>query len=111
MLSLGIITSMATVSSYRAGFIGGFVFGTLGVFVLAVLSLVSPFFETLFSPLLWPGKWIASVLTPVSASPLQLVVLYAFTGFFYAFTGLLIQIVVRAIKHSPQNHQPDVTDA
>lgn len=86
--------------TYRVGLIGGFLFGTVGIFVLAALSLISSFLETLFFPLLQPGKWIASVLIPATASPLQIGLLYIITGVFYACVGLLVHIVLRALRHS-----------
>ncbi len=93
------ISSMNFFRTYHKGLILGFLFGTVGVFLLALLSLIHPIFEITVSPLLWPGRFFASILAGSSASTPIVIVLYLCTGVFYAIIGLLLQIIARSAHH------------
>jgi len=81
----------------RTGLIAGFLFGTVGIFLLALLSLMFPLMELIASPFLLPGKMFAAALTGPSASTVMVLFLYFCTGIFYALIGLAVQVVWRMI--------------
>lgn len=91
-----------TIFTYcKKGMTWGFLFGTVGLFVLSVLSLMSPVIEMLAQPFLWPGRQFSAWLTDgVSASTSMVVVLYLLTGAFYALVGMVVQIVFAALRRS-----------
>ena len=74
--------------------VGGFLFGALGLYVLAVLSLASQVFETIFAPLFVFGRTVAALFVGSEGTTVEVVVLSIFNGLFYAiifyFIGKLI---------------------
>lgn len=83
---------------YKRGIIYGFLFGTLGVFLLALISLISPIAEMIATPFLWPGRFLASIMTGDTASTWMVLLLYLMTGIMYALIGIIVQMIVRALK-------------
>ncbi len=84
---------MYFLARHRAGLISGFLFGTIGIFLLALLSLMFPLMEMLTAPLLLPGKFFASMLAGSSATTPMVLFLYLLTGVFYAVIGLIVDLV------------------
>jgi len=62
----------------------GFLFGTVGMFVLAALSLVSVTFEVLAGPLFWPGRALSAALFGTEGSDVAVAFLTLCNGLFYA---------------------------
>ncbi len=83
---------------YSLGFVIGCVFGTLGLFAIALISLLSADLEFLLQPFLLPGRFFASFLVTDHASSGIVVVLYLLTGIFYGILGALIQDIARRIR-------------
>lgn len=84
---------------HRAGLIGGFLFGTVGIFLIALLSLMLPIVELLATPFLLPGKFFAAVLAGPSASTPMVLFLYLCVGIFYALLGLAIDFLLSFIRN------------
>lgn len=82
--------------TYRRGLLWGFVFGTFGLWVLALLALALQPVEILTNILFVPGRWFASVLAPSgSGSTLVSVAGMLFNGVLYALLGALLQVGLR----------------
>ncbi len=86
------------------GFWIGFAFGTIGMFALALLSLIFPFVEQLSVPFLLPGRLFAAAFAGSSASTLMVVFLYFLTGLFYALLGTFIDAEFRREKWAKMKH-------
>jgi hypothetical protein len=81
---------------YKAGLILGFLFGTIGLFLLTFLALTVPYADAILSPLYAPGRFVAGVLTGGGDGTDALVaVLYLFNGLLYAVVGAMIQRLAR----------------
>lgn len=78
----------------RTGLIVGFLFGTVGIFLLALVSLMFPAAEMFAAPLLAPGRYVASVVTGPSASTPMVIFLYLCTGLMYAFVGFVLELLL-----------------
>jgi hypothetical protein len=76
----------------------GCVFGTIGVFAIALVSLLSADLEFLLQPFLLPGRFFAGLLASNSASNSVIILLYLLTGLFYGIVGALIQDIHRHIR-------------
>lgn len=87
-----------SIRSYGKGFATGFLFGTVGIFVLALLSLMHPLFEAVAVPFLVPGRLLASAVAGDQASTSVLIILYVATGLLYGCAGALVQHAVRFWK-------------
>lgn len=86
--------------SYKKGFIIGALFGTVGVFVLALLSLMFPVAEVLAYPFLWPGKFFSSLLVTGNTVSISMVtLLYLCTALLYAIIGMLLQMLLAPVFH------------
>lgn len=85
------------------GFWIGFVFGTIGMFALALLSLIFPFVEQLSVPFLLPGHLFADAFAGSSASAWMVTFLYVLTGLFYALVGTFIDAEFRREKWARMN--------
>lgn len=72
----------------------GFIFGAVGLYVLAALALITPLFEYLSVPLMYPGRKLAEVIAGAEGSTFDVLLLTLFNGALYAaiFAG------VRAIR-------------
>jgi hypothetical protein len=92
------IIAMTYIKQNLIGIIGGFIFGTLGIFLLAVLSLALPFMEIISMPFLLPGRYLAAMIAGPSASTATVLLLYLLVGIFYAVIGMGIQIAIRAAR-------------
>jgi hypothetical protein len=91
---------MSLLKHYRAAFLWGFLFGTVGLFAIAVLSLIFAPFEILAAPVLQPGKWMAAVLArDGNAGTGTIILLYLFTGCFYGIVGVAVQIALHSLFH------------
>jgi|GEM_PF-5885051 len=91
---------MKFVHTYKKGLIGGFLFGTIGILLVAMFSMLSPLIETVAMPLLWPGRFMAAYVTESgqSMSSWMVAVLYIFTGIFYAIIGMILQMILRMVR-------------
>jgi hypothetical protein len=82
-----------------AGFLWGFLFGIVGLWILAMLSLMVPFIETIVAPLFWPGRWMASILqSDGSMGSSGVIGLFALNGVLYGVVGVGVQTAVRRIR-------------
>lgn len=86
------------------GFWIGFAFGTLGVFALALLSLLFPFVEQVAVPFLLPGRLFAAAFAGSSASTFMVMFLYVLTGLFYALLGTFIDAEFRRERWARMRH-------
>jgi hypothetical protein len=62
----------------------GFLFGSFGLYVLALLALIFPFFEALGSILFAPGRILARMLLGSNGSSLDVLLLTIANGILYA---------------------------
>lgn len=77
---------------YKKGLIGGALFGTFGLWFLAIASLAVPYVEYIAIPFLLPGRVLAAVLSGGQQMGTTLVLfLYLCMAVFYALVGALIQ--------------------
>lgn len=76
----------------------GFLFGTVGIFALSFLSLISQVFEVAFSPLFWPGRTIAAMFVGSSANDTQVLLLTLCNGVIYAILFVVIALIWKRIK-------------
>ncbi len=74
--------------------LAGFIFGALGLFVLAMLALVSPFFEVVFGPLFAPGRWAAETFVGPNGSDAAVAVLALANGVLYSLVFWIIGVVM-----------------
>jgi hypothetical protein len=90
---------MDVLKKNKKGLIWGFLFGTVGIFLIALLSLMTPIVEIISMPFLMPGRYFSSLITGGSdASDIQVALLYLCTGIFYAIVGMFIQEIIRAMR-------------
>jgi hypothetical protein len=79
----------------------GFIFGTLGLFLLAALSLVSPAFEMLAAPFMWPGRFAAERLFGAGGSTAEVLLLTVGSGMLYAAVGYALSFALPGKAASP----------
>lgn len=91
---------MRLLHTYKKGLIGGFLFGTIGVLLIAMFSMMSPLIETVATPFLWPGRFMAAYAagSGQSLSSWMVAMLYIFTGAFYAIVGIVVQMILRTVR-------------
>ena len=78
------------------GFLVGFLLGTIGLWVLALVSLALPPVEALSAPLFAPGRFAASLLqSGGSLGDGGVAVLFLGNGLLYGLLGLGAQAVLR----------------
>ncbi len=86
-------------TSLWIGFLAGFVFGTLGMWVLAVCALIFQPVEFLTAPLFTPGRIAASfIIRNNSVGTPGTIFLLAVSGAFYGLIGIMIQLLVRTVR-------------
>ncbi|MBL8158075.1 hypothetical protein JNK62_00865 [bacterium] len=73
----------------------GFLFGTIGLYVVAMLSLMHPILELLVSPLMYPGRALGSLIGGADGSTGEVIILTLFNGLLYAFLFVLIRIIAK----------------
>lgn len=73
----------------------GFLFGTVGLYALAMLSLLHPMIELLASPLLYPGRVLGSLIGGPDGSTGEALLLALFNGCLYALLFVLIRIIAK----------------
>jgi hypothetical protein len=68
----------------------GFLFGSLGLFVLAMVSMLAAPLETLFAPLFWFGRQLSVAFVGPVGSDLDTALVALANGVFYAaiFVGI-----------------------
>ena len=81
------------VKGYWKGIFIGFLFGTLGLFVLSMLSLALQPFEVIGSFLFAPGRALSSLLFGANGSDGAVALLMLFNGIFYALVGFVLQFL------------------
>jgi hypothetical protein len=74
--------------------LGGFLFGTLGLFALAALSLISGVAELVFAPLFWPARFLSARLAGAQGSTGEVVLLTLFNGLLYALLFATIVVLL-----------------
>jgi hypothetical protein len=74
----------------------GFLFGTLGMFILAALSLLFAPIELIAMPLFVPGRFAASLFVGSEGSDAQVVLLTIFNGVLYALIFLGVSKAIEA---------------
>lgn len=73
----------------------GFLFGTVGLYAIAMLSLLTPAIEFLATPLMNPGRWLASIIGGPDGTAGEVIILTLFNGVVYAFLFILIRIIAK----------------
>jgi hypothetical protein len=73
----------------------GFFFGTIGLYILAFLSLMLPIFELITAPLTYPGRWLGGFINGADGSTMEVAILTLFNGILYAFLFVLIRIIAK----------------
>jgi hypothetical protein len=73
----------------------GFLFGTIGLYLVAMISLMHPLFELVASPLMYPGRWLGSFIGGADGSTGEVLLLTLFNGVLYAFLFVLIRIIAK----------------
>jgi hypothetical protein len=76
----------------------GFLFGTIGVYLLAGISLVSPLFEVVSAPLLAPGRFAAERLVGPDATNGDVALLTLLNGLFYMAVFVVGGWIVRVVR-------------
>jgi hypothetical protein len=76
----------------------GFLFGTIGVYLLAGVSLVSPLFEVVSAPLLSPGRLAADRLIGPEGTDGDVALLTLLNGLFYMLVFVAGGWIVRTIR-------------
>lgn len=84
-------------SSPWSGFILGVLFGTAGMWILAMLSLVLQPVELLTAPLFWPGRWLSSLTAGDDGSMgnLGVALLMGANGLLYGGVGALLHVMIK----------------
>lgn len=81
------------------GFLIGFLFGTVGLWLLAMVNLVFPLAETLTQPLYTFGRSLAEILVrDGSAGNAEVAVLMLATGVFYGLIGACAHLAARWMR-------------
>lgn len=84
--------------SLSFGFILGFLFGTLGLWILAMLSLAFPPVELVAQPLFAFGRWLSDMaISDGSANNVEVGMLIVGNGVLYGVLGMLIQKIDRKL--------------
>jgi prepilin signal peptidase PulO-like enzyme (type II secretory pathway) len=73
----------------------GFFFGTVGLYLLAMVSLMTPILEFLVSPLFFPGRWLGGQIGGADGSTGEVILLTLFNGILYALLFVLIRIIAK----------------
>lgn len=98
-MSVSVIrTSMDTRHSFGKGALIGFLFGTVGLWIIAALSLAIPYVELAARIFLLPGRYVAGLLFESSIATWGVVLLFLFNGLLYATIGALIHITINAVR-------------
>lgn len=74
----------------------GFTFGTVGLYLLALLTLTAPSLEAIVAPLMWPGRAAAEALAEADA--LAVVLFTLLNGIAYAFLFILAALAFNRLK-------------
>ena len=77
-------------------FVWGFLFGTVGLLILSVLSLISPFFEFWLDFLASPSRVIGQYIDGPGGSSAEIIILMAVNGFLY---GSLFRLITNSLKN------------
>lgn len=80
------------------GFAAGFVFGTLGLGLLAMLALALRVFEYIGAVFFAPGRFAASLLTGSAAGDGTVALLFFFSGLFYGVLGAAIELAANHLR-------------
>ena len=87
-----------SMTTYKKPLIWGFLFGTLGLYVLAFFALMLPFVETLTNFLYAPGRFLASQFAGPDGSTLEVILLMLANGILYAAVFALISKLRRSMR-------------
>jgi hypothetical protein len=83
------------------GFLLGFLFGVIGIWILAVASLfmmLGPL-ETVSQLLFAPGRWLSEqMMSDSSVGTSGTLLLFGFNGVLYGVIGMLLQAVGRRVR-------------
>jgi len=73
----------------------GFLFGAIGLYALAALSLISPILEKMAAPFLYPGRWLSLLVAGTDGSVVEVILLTLFNGILYAAIFVLVAIIAK----------------
>lgn len=76
----------------------GFAFGTLGLYLLALIALTAPVFETVSSLLMKPGRMVAEAFVDSEGSNGEVLLLTLFNGLFYLLIFILIGVLAARVR-------------
>jgi hypothetical protein len=82
-------------NSYWKGASSGFLFGTLGLWLFALLALITSFFELVGEVFFAPGRLLVTQLFGSSATTPQVLFLFLVNGILYALIGVGVQYLWR----------------
>lgn len=83
----------------------GFGFGTAGLFILSMLSLMSPSVELLASPFFEPGRLASGLFAGSEGSDAEVVALTLFNGVLYALLNVVFGIFFcNLLEDKPKKH-------
>jgi hypothetical protein len=77
------------------GFAIGYAFGVVGLWLLALLALMLPFFETIGNVLFYPGRALAAEIAGANASTAEVILLMLINGALYGLIGAAIEYAYR----------------
>ncbi len=73
----------------------GFLFGVVGLYVFAMLSLLSPFLEAAAAPFFYPAQKFALLIAGTSGSTADVITLTLFNGALYGMLFVLIRVITK----------------
>jgi len=85
-------------TTYKKPLVWGFLFGTLGLYVLAFFALMIPFVETISGFLFAPGRFLASQFAGSDGTTSEVVLLMLANGILYAAVFALIAKLRRNMR-------------
>jgi uncharacterized membrane protein len=85
-------------TTYWKPLVWGFLFGTVGMYALAMLSLMFQTAELITRPLFVPGRYLSERFAGAEGSTLEVLLLTFANGLFYALLFLLIAVIINAVR-------------
>lgn len=83
-----------TPRSYMKAFVWGFIFGTLGLYVLVLFALALPTLESFTHVLTIPGRTVAEKFIGPEGNNIEVLLLTIFNGIVYGILFTLIRLVL-----------------
>lgn len=81
-------------------FIWGFIFGAVGLYLLAMLALITPIFETIGNLLFFPGRYLAEQFVGAEGGNMAVILLSLFNGLLYGVIFIVLAWLMRIGKNT-----------